>query len=119
MLSQWRAEVTFFTSVWVILHVAFGALLRVASSLQWLSAIIKRMLDIRGKPLERRGDAEQRAKRVASSLQWLSAIIKRMLDIRGQPMLCLAAMGDPIAGSARGNRSEEHTSELQSLRHLV
>jgi hypothetical protein len=68
MLSQWRAEVTFFTSVWVILHVAFGALLR-----------------------------------VASSLQWLSAIIKRMLDIRGQPMLCLAAMGDPIAGSARGN----------------
>src|SRR5437899_5893151 len=40
------------------------------------------------------------------------------LHRRGQAFLCRRIENDPILGLDR-ERSEEHTSELQSLRHLV
>ena len=42
---------TFFTSLWVLLHVASGALLRIGNSIGWVSRVTKTFLNIREQPM--------------------------------------------------------------------
>lgn len=42
---------TFFTSVWVLLHVTSGALIRVGNSIGWISNAMKTLLNVREQPM--------------------------------------------------------------------